>query len=295
MSEFKVAVLGAGTMGAGIAQVAATAGHQAILCDINGEVLERAQDRISKSLDKAVAKGKLEADAAEATRSRLSTSTDRPSALADADIVIEAVPEIMSLKKTIFSEIDGEAPKAWLLGTNTSSLSVSEIASVTKNPERVIGLHFFNPPPIMKLVEVINASRTCPDVLKKTEDFVRGLGREPVTVIDAPGFATSRLGLVIGLEAMRMVEQGVAGPGAIDTAMELGYRHAMGPLKTTDWVGLDVRLAIAEHLFKEIGEQFRPPMILRRMVRGGKLGRKSGEGFYLWSDDGKCLGPNTNL
>jgi 3-hydroxybutyryl-CoA dehydrogenase len=291
MSEYKVAVLGAGTMGAGIAQVAASAGHQAFLCDINEDVLKSASERIRKSLDKGVAKGKLEKEAADATFERLKTTVDRAGILGDMDIVIEAVPEKIELKKSIFREIDKEAPNAWLLGSNTSSLSVSEIAGVTENPSRVVGLHFFNPAPIMKLVEVINASRTCPDVLAKTEEFVRGLGRTPVTVLDAPGFATSRLGIVLGLEAMRMVEQGVAGAEAIDAAMELGYRHAMGPLKTTDWVGLDVRLAIAEHLFNEIGEAFRPPMILRRMVRGGKLGRKSGEGFYKWSDDGKCLGP----
>jgi 3-hydroxybutyryl-CoA dehydrogenase len=295
MSEFQVAVIGAGTMGAGIAQVAAIAGHRTFLCDISEDVLVTAKERIQKSLNKAVSRNKLDQSAALSARERLTTHTDRAAVLANVDIVIEAVPEIMALKKKIFVEIDKQAARAWLLGTNTSSLSISEIASVTERPERVVGLHFFNPPPIMKLVEVINASRTDAKVLEQCEEFVRGLGREPVTVVDAPGFATSRLGLVLGLEAMRMVEQGVAGPDAIDKAMELGYRHAMGPLKTTDWVGLDVRLAIAEHLFNEIGEAFRPPMILRRMVRAGKMGRKCGEGFYKWSDDGKCLGPNNSF
>lgn len=290
-----IAVLGAGTMGAGIAQVAALAGLRAVICDLEEGMLERGLERIQQSLDKGVARGKTSAEDAAAARERVTATTDRASALADIDIVVEAVPEKMELKKSIFAAIDQEAPKAWLLATNTSSLSVTEIAGSTKKPERVLGLHFFNPPPIMKLVEVIRAARTAPDVLARTEDLVRALGKTPVTVLDAPGFATSRLGLVIGLEAMRMVEQGVADAAAIDTAMELGYRYPMGPLKTGDYVGLDIRLHIAEHLFEEIGEAFRPPMILRRMVRAGFLGRKSGAGFYRWSDKGECLGINEEL
>lgn len=282
-------------MGSGIAQVAASSGHDTVLCDIKDEYLEAAKLRIEKSLSKGVERGKMAADVAEAAKARLSYSTDRPAALKQATVVIEAVPEIMDLKKSLFEEMDATATEAWLLASNTSSLSVTEIASATSRPERVLGLHFFNPPPIMKLVEVVRASRTSAETLRKAEDWVRALSKEAVTVLDAPGFATSRLGLVLGLEAMRMVEQGVAAPDAIDKAMELGYRHKMGPLMTTDYVGLDVRLAIAEHLFKEIGEVFRPPMILRRMVRAGMLGRKSGQGFYRWDDKGQCLGPSENL
>lgn len=287
-----VVVIGAGTMGAGIAQVAALAGHDTTLCDINEDVLTRGRSGIEASLQKGVDRGKVAEADRDAALARLTTATDSASALAAADVVIEAVPETMALKRRIFEDVDRRAEKAWLLASNTSSLSVTEIAAATSRPERFLGLHFFNPPPIMKLVEIVRGSRSTPALVERTEAFVRGLGKTPVTVLDAPGFASSRLGLVLGLEAMRMVEQGVAAPDAIDTALELGYRHPMGPLKTTDYVGLDVRLAIAEHLFKEIGEQFRPPMILRRLVRAGMLGRKSGEGFFLWDDAGKCIGPN---
>jgi 3-hydroxybutyryl-CoA dehydrogenase len=292
MTPLRVAVLGAGTMGAGIAQATAVSGHTTTLCDMTEELLERGRARIEASLAKAVARAKLEPADADATRARLTTTTQRAAALATADVVIEAVPENMELKQRIFAEIDIEAPEAWLLGSNTSSLSVTEIASATTRPERVMGLHFFNPPPIMKLVELIRGELSDTALVKRAEDFVRSLGKSPVTVIDAPGFATSRLGLTIGLEAIRMVEQGIARPDAIDTAMELGYRHPMGPLKTGDYVGLDIRLDIAEHLCRELGEAFRPPLLLRRMVRAGRLGRKSGEGFYRWDQDGRCLGPS---
>jgi len=292
VEALKIAVIGGGTMGAGIAQVAAVSGFQTTLCELNDELVAAAKARVNASLDKAVARGKSSAaDAAEA-RGRLSFRTDRAAVLADADVVVEAVPEIIELKKQIFQELDAEAPKARLLASNTSSLSVTEIAAATTRPERVLGLHFFNPPPVMKLVEIIRSDQCSVEALGLAEELVTAFGKTGVTVLDAPGFATSRLGLVLGLEAMRMVEQGVAAAGDIDSAMELGYRHPMGPLKTTDYVGLDVRLAIAEHLWKEVGESFRPPTILRRLVRAGKLGRKSGEGFYRWDETGKCLGPS---
>lgn len=282
-------------MGAGIAQVMALAGHSAVLCDIQQKVLDAAQSRIQASLDQGVARQKISEEKRDQAWQNLHFATDSAEPLASADVVLEAIPENLALKKSIFADLSDKAEVAWLLGTNTSALSITEIAAATACPEKVLGLHFFNPPPIMKLVEVVRASRTSEAVVRRAREFIEACGKTPIIVSDTPGFATSRLGLVIGLEAMRMVEQRVACPADIDAAMELGYRHALGPLKTTDYVGLEVRLAIAEHLFHEIGEAFRPPMILRRMVRAGKLGRKSGEGFYRWSENGECLGANDSF
>ena len=205
--------------------------------------------------------------------------------------MIEAIPELMDLKKRVLGEVSAEAKAAKLVATNTSSLSVTEIAQATDRPERVVGLHFFNPVHVQKLVEVVRGERTTDAALGLALEVVGQIGKDAVVVHDSPGFASSRLGLVLGLEAIRMVEQGVASAADVDKAMELGYRHPMGPLKTTDYVGLDVRLAIAEHLHREVGEAFRPPQLLRRLVRAGKLGRKAGEGFYRWDENGKCLGP----
>ena len=203
-------------------------------------------------------------------------------AVAGADLVIEAVPEIPKLKQAVFSQLDEFAPKHAVLGTNTSSLSIDMIAQATSRPDKVIGMHFFNPVPIMQLLELVKHETTS----QATIDFAKGaaetMGKTSILVKDVPGFATSRLGVVLGNEAIRMLADGVASAEDIDTAMVLGYKHPMGPLRLTDLVGLDVRLAIAEHLWKEVGEQFRPPNILRKMVRAGKLGKKTGEGFYHW-------------
>jgi 3-hydroxybutyryl-CoA dehydrogenase len=284
-------VLGAGTMGHGIAQVLALAGLSVRLRDVDQERVDAGLGHVRKNLDGGVARGKLEASARDAALERLTGEVDLARALDGAQVVVEAVPEDMELKKRIFVEVCAAAPEARLLASNTSSLSVTEIAQATARPERVVGLHFFNPVHIQKLVEVVRGERTSADALELALALIAAMGKEAVVVRDAPGFATSRLGVALGLEAIRMVEQGVADAGAIDRAMELGYRHAMGPLKTTDYVGLDVRLGIAEHLQNEVGEAFRPPQLLRRLVRAGKLGRKSGEGFYRWDADGKCLGP----
>jgi 3-hydroxybutyryl-CoA dehydrogenase len=194
----------------------------------------------------------------------------------------------MDVKRTIFAELDAAAPPGAILATNTSSLSVSRIAEATERPDRVIGLHFFNPVHIMKLLEVVRGDATTEATVDAALDFARRIGKEPIVVTDTPGFASSRLGVVLGLEAMRMVEQGVASPEDIDRAMELGYNHPMGPLRLSDLVGIDVRLGIAEYLHAELGgEQYRPPEIMRRMVAEGKLGRKSGEGFYTWPAEGR--------
>jgi 3-hydroxybutyryl-CoA dehydrogenase len=278
-----VFVLGSGTMGAGIAEVAIKAGADAILADVHDDLVQRGVQKIEGSLKKAVEKGKLSADDAAAARARLSTATELAFA-GEADLVVEAVPEDMALKKKLFMELSGIAPNA-ILASNTSSLSVTEIAAAAATPSRVIGLHFFNPPPVMPLLEIVRAEQTSDDVLARCLAWAKVIGKTPIVVRDFPGFATSRLGIILGMEAIRMLESGVASAEDIDRAMELGYKHPMGPLKLTDLVGLDVRLAIAEHLTKELGPQFAPPPLLRRLVRAGKLGKKTGEGFYRWDGE----------
>jgi len=215
---------------------------------------------------------------------RLSAATTLADACEGADVLVEAVPESMDLKVEVLGAALASASPHAIAATNTSSLSITELGARLGAPDRTIGLHFFNPPPVMELVEVVRGLATSEDVLERSLAFVRSLGKTAIVVRDVPGFATSRLGVILGAEAMRMLEMGVASAEDIDRGMELGYRHPMGPLKLTDLVGLDVRLAILEHLTREIGEQFRPPPILRAMVRAGKLGKKTGEGFYRWVD-----------
>ncbi len=278
----KVAVLGAGTMGNGIAQVCATAGMEVAMRDVEQAFLERGLQQIDKSLAKLLEKGALSEESRAATRARIRTTTDLKSAVEDADLVVEAIPERMELKIETFAFLGQHAPKHAILGTNTSSLSVTEIAAASGDPARVVGLHFFNPVPLMKLLEIVRGLGTADATIDAARAFAERIGKEPIVVKDFPGFATSRLGVILGVEAIRMLESGVASAEDIDKAMKLGYRHPMGPLELGDLVGLDVRLAILEHLHKELGEQFRPPALLRQMVRAGKLGRKSGEGFYRY-------------
>jgi 3-hydroxybutyryl-CoA dehydrogenase len=278
----RVAVIGAGTMGTGIAQVAARAGYQTGLYDAVEGAARRSLDRIGKALSRALEKGKCSPEEREGTLSRLSTAPDLETAASGADLVIEAAPEDLALKRDLFGRLSKVARGDAILASNTSSLPISAIAAAARNPGRVVGLHFFNPVPVMKLLEIVQGERTDPMVVTACRAIGARLGKEVVVVRDAPGFATSRLGIALALEAMRMVEEGVASVEEIDRAIELGYGHPMGPLKLTDHVGLDVRLAIAEHLLSELGERFRPPPILRRMVRAGKLGKKSGEGFYKY-------------
>jgi 3-hydroxybutyryl-CoA dehydrogenase len=287
-SIHRVAVLGAGTMGNGIAQVCAMAGYTVALHDPQPGAVERALGTIRGNLDKGVERGKVTAEERETALGNLRDAADLHAAAADADLVIEAVPERMEIKTSLFTELDRISPAHAVLATNTSSLSVSRIAQATGRAERVIGLHFFNPVHIMKLLEVVRGNDTSQDTVDAALEFARRIGKEPIIVTDTPGFASSRLGIVLGLEAIRMVEQGVATPQDIDKAMELGYNHPMGPLRLTDLVGLDVRLGIAEYLHGELGgEQYRPPELLRRMVGEGKLGKKSGQGFYDWTQEGR--------
>jgi 3-hydroxybutyryl-CoA dehydrogenase len=271
-------------MGQGIAQVAAAAGHATRMYDAEEGAARRALDQIAERLGKLADKGKITHDARAATLKHLSVGASAADAALGADLVIEAVPEDMALKAALFAEVVGAASPHAILGSNTSSLSITELGRRIGAPERTIGLHFFNPPPVMELLEVVRGMTTSEATIEASLAFARGLGKTPILVRDVPGFATSRLGVILGAEAMRMLETGVASAADIDRGMELGYRHPMGPLKLTDLVGLDVRLAILEHLQREIGDQFRPPTILRQMVRAGRLGKKTGEGFYRWVD-----------
>ena len=281
----RVAVLGAGTMGNGIAQVCAMAGLGVALYDPQPGAVERALGTIRGNLDKGVERGKVTPEVRAGTLEHLREAGTISEAVGDADLVVEAVPERMELKRALFEEVDGHAPAHAILASNTSSLSVTQIAEATGRAASVVGLHFFNPVHLMKLLEVVRGRETSQETVDASLAFARRIGKEPIVVTDTPGFASSRLGVVLGLEAMRMVEQGVASPQDIDRAMELGYNHPMGPLKLTDLVGLDVRLGIAEYLHGELGgEQYRPPELLRRMVAEGKLGKKSGQGFYDWRE-----------
>ncbi len=281
-----VLVVGAGTMGNGIAQVCAQAGMSVTLTDVSAAVLERGMQNVGKSLSKLVEKGKLDAAAKDAALARITASSDTTAA-SSADLIVEAIPERMELKVQLFRELSAKAPAHTLLGTNTSSLSVTEIAGAASDPSRVIGLHFFNPVPVMELLEIVRGLSTSDATLARAQAFAAAIGKKAIVVKDFPGFATSRLGVMLGCEAIRMLEQGVASAADIDTAMKLGYRHPMGPLELTDLVGLDVRLAILDHLHREVGEQFRAPALLRQMVRAGYLGRKSGRGFYEYPDTKK--------
>jgi 3-hydroxybutyryl-CoA dehydrogenase len=286
MSGRRVAVVGAGTMGYGIAYAAALARCPVTITDSRADALLLAIRRIAELLAGGVRRGKLsEADGA-AAGARLRAEPTLAAAVRGADVVIEAVVEDLAVKQQVFSDIEQAAPPEALLATNTSSLPVSAIASAVARPGRVEGMHFFNPVHAMKLVEVVTHARLDRESLERAVAFARELGKEPIVVQDSPGFASSRLGVALGLEAMRMLEQGVASAEDIDKAMELGYNHPMGPLKLTDLVGLDVRLAIAEYLYRALEDpQFQPPRILRDKVSKGELGKKAGRGFYSWSGE----------
>jgi len=279
----EIVVIGAGVMGRGIAHVAAQSGHRTTLVEPNAQVGREAMAAIASNLDKGIARGKATEETKALALANLSLTTSFEDAARSAALVIEAVPERMELKKELFSKLGEVTQPTCILGTNTSSLSVDEIARCASHPERVIGTHFFNPVHIVKLLEIVVPNGTSETVLATTRMFGERMNREMITVKDSPGFATSRLGLALGLEAIRMVEAGVASAEDIDRGMELGYRHPMGPLKLTDLVGLDTRLKIAEYLHETLkSESFRPPELMRRMVSEGKLGKKSGQGFYTW-------------
>lgn len=275
-------VLGAGTMGRGIAAAALGAGYATTLVDVDEGALERARAQIGHRLARDAGDESLLAG--------LRLATDLEDAAAGAEIVVEAVPEILELKREVFARLAGSVPPSALLATNTSTISVSQLAEGCALAGRVIGTHFFNPVHRMPLVEVIVGDATTEQTLADALELVARLGKEPIVVRDVPGFVTSRLGLLLGNEAMRIVEDGVASAADVDKAMRLGYRHPMGPLELADLVGLDARLNNVRSLYAQSGlEQYRPPAILERLVAEGRLGRKSGAGFYEYGEDGARL------
>jgi len=281
----RIAVIGAGTMGHGIAQVAAMAGYETRLMDADGDVLGSAWERIRSNLAGAVSRGKLTQAQADAAVANLTPAGHLETAARDADLILEAIVEDLAVKQSLFQRLDAIVPDGAILATNTSSLSIARIAEATKSPSRVVGMHFFNPVHIMRLVEIVTHGRCADAVVAAARVAAERMGKTTIVVRDTPGFAPSRLGVALGLEAMRMLEEGVASAADIDTAMELGYGHPMGPLRLSDLVGLDIRLRIAEYLHRELrDEKFAPPRILREKVERGELGKKTGKGFYEWSE-----------
>ena len=274
----RVTVIGGGRMGVGIAHSFAAAGSTVAVVEAGD--LEAARQRLIDSLSRADERGKLDAPV-----DVVAGRVEFGAALGDtdADLLVEAVPEDMALKRSVLTDAEARVSESTVIATNTSSLSVTEMAAVLTRPGRFLGMHFFNPVPASKLVEIVVPVTADPGVVSSVRDWVGALGKEPIVVNDSPGFATSRLGVLLGLEAIRMLEEGVADAESIDRAMELGYRHPMGPLRSTDLVGLDIRLAVADYLHGKLGERFAPPQLLRDKVARGELGRKSGRGFYDWS------------
>lgn len=273
-------VIGAGTMGLGIAYVAAGAGHTVELVEVDPGRGTGAVARLAELWERAVERGKLSAEQAEANRGRVTLRTALAEVAEEPDVVVEAVPERLDLKRAVLR--DAEALRPALLGSNTSSISIGELAADLARPESFLGLHFFNPVWAMALLEVVVGPATAEETTAAAVALAGRLGKDPVVVRDMPGFATSRLGVTLGLEAIRMVADGVASPADIDKAMVLGYRHPIGPLELTDLVGLDVRLDIARTLQAAYGDRFAPPPLLEEMVAAGRLGKKSGQGFYTW-------------
>jgi len=277
-----IAVIGAGTMGHGIAHVSALAGYSVQLYDIDQARVSAGLGKVKSNLDKGVEKGKLAAEDRDRAVALIAGTTQFGD-LSGADLVIEAVPEKIELKQALFAQLEGTCAASAIFATNTSSLSIARIGSGLRDPGRVIGTHFFNPVHIMTLLELVVHAGTREDVRAAVLEYGARIGKECIVVNDAPGFATSRLGVCLGMEAIRMVEQGVASPEDIDKAMSLGYRHPVGPLRLTDMVGLDVRMNIGDYLARELNNPaFKPPALMRKMVAEGKLGQKSGEGFYRW-------------
>jgi len=280
----QISILGTGTMGRGIAYLAALAGYDAVMFDVDAGALDAARASVDSILRKGVEKGKVAESAAADAIKRLQTVSELEPAVNNADLIVEAVPETFELKVDLFAQADVFCRPDTILASNTSSFSISKLASNVERRDRFIGMHFFNPPHVMKLIEIVRGDRTSDDTVDQVTAVAEKMGKTPILVRDSPGFATSRLGLAIGLEAMRMFEEGVASAEDIDRAMELGYNHPMGPLRLTDLVGLDVRLGIAEYLASTLGPRFEPPQVLRDKVASGKLGKKTGEGFYKWNE-----------
>ena len=283
-----VAVIGSGTMGSGIAQVCAQTGWETRLYDAFPESLDKGMNSIDEFWKSGIRRGKNTEEQVKDWSEKLVPCGNLEDALSGVDLVIEAVPEKIDLKRSIFQKIEDLAPENAILATNTSGLRISEIASVVKNPERVVGMHFFNPVPIMKLLEVIKHDSSSGDTIDEVIEIGEEMGKTTIVVSDIPGFATSRLGVVLGNEAIRMLAEGVASASDIDTAMKLGYKHPMGPLELSDLVGLDVRRDILNNLAESFDDpSYLPHPLLVRLVESGELGKKTGRGIYNWSEEGK--------
>jgi 3-hydroxybutyryl-CoA dehydrogenase len=277
-----VGVVGGGRMGVGIAHAFLLAGATVVVVERDDQAAARARAELERVVVAGVERGSTPRTAPELLgRARVTTAV---ADVAGAGLVVEAVPEDLATKVDVLGRVEAVLPPTAWLATNTSSLSVDVLAGHLDHAERFVGLHFFNPVPASALVEIVRGAATVPVLVEEAAAWVAALGKASIVVSDSPGFASSRLGVAIGLEAIRMVEEGVASPGDIDLAMELGYKHPTGPLRTTDIVGLDVRLGIAEELHATLGERFAPPELLRRLVAEGHLGRKTGRGFYEWSE-----------
>lgn len=276
----KVAVIGAGIMGRGIAHVAALGGFEVNLHDISDEALKTARSIISDNLQKGIDKGKVKPEQKEAALNRINLFTDLEKAVGDVDLVIEAVPEVLEIKLDVFEKLDKYCPKHTILATNTSAKSITEISAATKRPEKCIGLHFFNPVHIMKLVEIVEGLETSEETYLLSEAACRKMGKETVRINEFPGFVTTRINALIGNEAFLMLQEGVGSPEDIDKAVKLGLNHPMGPFEMVDLVGLDTRLKILEYLHETLGEKFKPAPLMVKYVKAGRLGRKVGKGVY---------------
>ena len=276
----KVAVIGAGTMGRGIAQASAMAGFGTVLQDVSREALDRSLALVAADLQEGVSRGKVRPEDRERTISLLKGETSLEAAGAGADLVIEAVPEVFALKAEVFRRLHAACPTGTILASNTSALSITEMGASSGRPDRFVGMHFFNPVPRMRLVELVRGQGTSDATMKAAGEAARSMGKETVVVHESPGFVTSRINALIGNEAFRMLEAGVATAEDIDKALKLGLNHPMGPFEMVDLVGLDVRLSILDYLHRTLGETYRPTEIHRRLVREGRLGRKAGRGVY---------------
>jgi len=280
MAIKRIAVMGAGTMGNGIAQVAAMSGFDVVMRDVDDQSIARGLELINRSLARFAKSGRLTEQQVQEVRARIKTTTDLAAALDGADYVMEAIPELIDLKRALFKHMDELAPPDLILGTNTSQLSITSIAAATKHPERVIGTHWFNPPVMMRLIEVVKGVETAEQTLETTLDLCQKLGKETVVCRDSQGFITSRAIMAFRLECIRILEEGIATKEDIDKAIKLGFNHPMGPFELSDFNGLDIGYHSALAMTEVFGERFRPPMIYRTMINAGRLGRKTGKGWY---------------